>query len=159
MFVLPPTLVWKHLHHRAPIARLVGRPVLADAVVRFTRYFLGHAGHLQARVLFDRSVSYNMINSLFGQKGWVTVLEHGFRARVIAPPSTSRAEDEVCLLFVHGGAFTTDTGANGQIFWHKLAHEMNSVRYAPTSRRWMTRTDSSQQDPILDRVGRLRTIP
>lgn len=133
--IIPVTLVWKHLLTRrsSQIVQRVGRPVLADFIVRVTKYIMEHSSSTQARIMMDRVSSYNKVATsslLFGgYKDWYQEVEfNGVTGRWICPPNTQRAEDNVVLMMVHGGGFTLDSGGNSLVFFLALAKEMNLVR-------------------------------
>jgi acetyl esterase/lipase len=88
----------------------VGRPILADYISKATQFFYSRATVAQARVLFNSTSAYHFALALPGWTGsrdWVKRVEvNGTAGRWIAPPSTSRKDDDVVIYHVHGGGFT-----------------------------------------------------
>ena len=115
------------------IPKSIGRPLFSDFVVNYTRFYLGRCNLPQTRALFNRRASYAQITSspiYSGYKDWVSpsTLVNGVQGRWLAPPGTKRSDDEVVMLFIHGGGFVVDTGGSSQIFWLQLLKELNGLR-------------------------------
>jgi hypothetical protein len=108
VITLPISLIYNHLIARwtSPIVQLVGRPVLADGVIKTSQYILSRCTAPQARLLFNRTRAYDQVHAsrpFKGYRDWVSYVDvKGTTGRWIAPPGTKRSEDEVCLYFVHG---------------------------------------------------------
>jgi acetyl esterase/lipase len=66
-----------------------------------------------------------MLPSWRKHKSWLKYIkEPGVTGRWIADHTTERKDDDVVLLFVHGGCFVMDTGGTCQFFWLNLMKEM-----------------------------------
>lgn len=67
--------------------------------------------------------------SWWKHKSWLKYIkEPGITGRWIADHTTERKEDDLILIFVHGGGFVIDTGGTCQLFWLELMKEMRLKR-------------------------------
>lgn len=104
-------LVWHYIINRrnSPLVQVIGRPWYGDILVQLVRYMFARSNAAQSRVLFDRVRSYKLAHmkpEFKGKKDWLEhVSVNGTAGRWTAPPNTKRAEDAVCLYYVHGGGF------------------------------------------------------
>ncbi|GAA5850101.1 hypothetical protein JCM9279_004909 [Rhodotorula babjevae] len=128
--VLPVRVMFAHtvLRWRSRSVRVLGRPALADFVVKLAQFILSRLHVAQSRIIFNRERSYNLVHGgpyFKGARDWVTRVEvNGTAGRWIALPGTRRAEDQVVLYFIHGGGFVLDTGSNAQDI---LLHAMKAL--------------------------------
>jgi len=111
VIVLPIRVILAHtvLRWRSRSVRVLGRPALADFVVKLAQFILSRLHVAQSRIIFNRDRSYNLVHGgpyFKGARDWVTRVEvNGTAGRWIALPGTRRAEDQVVLYFIHGGGF------------------------------------------------------
>lgn len=130
--------------------QVVGRRWYAHGLLAFTRFYMRVS---TGRLLFNGD-GYAMIHAspFFGGKRdwvskvstvaghdvgvregkltrlhWVQVDVKGTRGHWIAPPNTVRAEDDIVLYFLHGGAFILDTGGSCQIYFLALAKRLAAL--------------------------------
>ncbi|KWU40982.1 alpha/beta-hydrolase, partial [Rhodotorula sp. JG-1b] len=119
-FVLPLKLFLGYFVFRPfnPLVKDIGRPLLADALVRQIATCYDRWTPAQIRLLLDRKRSYALTHAASEFKGWVKhVKVNGTAGRWLAPPKTDRKDDDVVIYFVHGGGFIFDSGTNAQVFF------------------------------------------
>ena len=89
-----------------PLVKDIGRPLLADALVRQIATCYDRWTPAQIRILLDRKRSYALTHAASEFKGWIQhVKVNGTAGRWLAPPKTDRKDDDVVIYFVHGGGF------------------------------------------------------
>lgn len=89
-----------------PLVKDIGRPLLADALVRQIATCYDRWTPAQIRLLLDRKRSYALTHAAPEFKGWVKhVKVNGTAGRWLSPPKTDRKDDGVVIYFVHGGGF------------------------------------------------------
>ncbi|GAA5973979.1 hypothetical protein JCM8115_006760 [Rhodotorula mucilaginosa] len=119
-FVLPLKLFLGYFVFRPfnPLVKDIGRPLLADALVRQIATCYDRWTPAQIRLLLDRKRSYALTHAASEFKGWIQhVKVNGTAGRWLAPPKTDRKDDDVVIYFVHGGGFIFDSGTNAQAFF------------------------------------------
>lgn len=100
-------LLWNYLLFRpfSPLVHDIGRPALGAFLVSFLRRLLHRASLEEIRLVFDRTTA----NDAQRPDEWeyiqyVRVNDVG--GRWLAPPGSVRGEEEIVLLWTHGGGFT-----------------------------------------------------
>jgi len=134
---IPYQIIFKHLLPMLTFNRIfkssirtnIGRPMFADLVARFTYYILARATVGQARAtLFGRGWPHSVgFASPYwsGKRRWIKeVREPGVTGRWLADDTTARKDDDLVMLWVHGGGFCLDTAGLAQPFWAVLMTEM-----------------------------------
>ncbi|GAA5832343.1 hypothetical protein JCM11251_006416 [Rhodosporidiobolus azoricus] len=112
----------------SPQVRTAGRPIIADYIAKATQFFCSRCSVPQARLVFNRTTSYAIAcasPSFTGVRNWISKVEvNGTSGRWLAKPGSKRSEDDVVVYYIHGGGFTTDTGAASQEFFLKLIKQL-----------------------------------
>lgn len=119
--------------YKSLIQREIGRPWIPDYAVRVVRYYLGRGSPAEGRAtIFGRNTPYSVFFALPSwrkHKEWLKyVSEPGITGRWMADFTRERRDDDVVMLFAHGGGFVIDTGGFCQLFWLNLMKEMHLKR-------------------------------
>ncbi|GAA5972066.1 hypothetical protein JCM11641_002482 [Rhodosporidiobolus odoratus] len=105
---------------RSPLVQELGRPAYHEAAVQVVRHLFLKSYLAPGRLSF----------SLGLPSKWVKKVKvAGTKGSWIAPPGTEgkRAEDELVLLWIHGGGFFHDTTGACQFFFLQLAKAVNKT--------------------------------
>ncbi|GAA6028713.1 hypothetical protein JCM8097_007358 [Rhodosporidiobolus ruineniae] len=106
LFRLPFHLLWHYIFYRlwSPYVQDLGRSWVTEAVAQVTRLAIMRLSLTSSRYFY--TLSATKPNEWLGE----TLSIAGTRGKWIAPPGTEgkRAEDDLVMLFIHGGAFVLD---------------------------------------------------
>ncbi|GAA5888648.1 hypothetical protein JCM6882_009031 [Rhodosporidiobolus microsporus] len=133
-FLLPVRTLASYtlLRFFSPQVRTAGRPIVADYLTKATQFFTSRTSVPQARLAFNSTTAYAIAfasPSFNGVRDWLTKVNvNGTSGRWIAKPGSPRKNDDVVLYYIHGGGFTTDTGAGSQEFFLKLVKELKAKK-------------------------------
>ncbi|GAA5908724.1 hypothetical protein JCM6882_008185 [Rhodosporidiobolus microsporus] len=120
---IPVHLVWHYIltRWRSPLVQELGRSPLSQVEVLVVRQFF-----LQSYLATSRSIFRSGLPSKWLQKAEIP----GTKGVWWAPPGTEgkRGEDDLVLLWIHGGGFFVDTAPACGLYFAQLTKELNEKR-------------------------------
>ncbi|GAA5825122.1 hypothetical protein JCM11251_006106 [Rhodosporidiobolus azoricus] len=120
---LPVHLVWHYIltRWRSPLVHELGRSPIAEVEVQVTRQYF-----LKSYLSTSRAVFGSGLPSQWKQKATIP----GTKGVWWAPPGTEgkRAEDDLVMLWIHGGGFFVDTAPACGLYFSSLTQELNQKR-------------------------------
>ncbi|ORY70605.1 Alpha/Beta hydrolase protein [Leucosporidium creatinivorum] len=108
----------------------IGRSPKAHAGALFSAHFFGRCSTSQSRLVFNHEAYAGIFSKTLSRLGlpsdWVQHVDSkGTTGFWMAPPGTKRSEDDLVMLYIHGGGFTLDCGGGGLPFHLELAKKLN----------------------------------